>query len=165
MKLIAAIALCCVFMVCAISAGDNTAEEIFADTSIKGGLIVHLGCGDGKLTAQLLTNDSYIVHGLDTSDANVKKAIANIRSLGVYGKISVAKLEGKHLPYAENMVNLLVSENTGDVAMDEIMQVLVPKGVAYISSGKSTCPNGDGSNGAANGSTATTYHSSCREGS
>lgn len=132
MKQNAVVTLCCIFMLPAISVAAITADEILEDTSVKGGLVVHLGCGDGKLTAKLLANDSYIVHGLDTSDTNIKKATANIGDLGIYGKVSVAKFEGKRLPYAENMVNLLVSEDPGEIAMDEIMRVLVPKGIAYI---------------------------------
>ena len=41
------------------------AREILEATGVKGGLIVHLGCGDGKLTAALRANDSFLVHGLD----------------------------------------------------------------------------------------------------
>ena len=34
------------------------AQQILQDTGIQGGLIVHLGCGDGKLTAALHANDA-----------------------------------------------------------------------------------------------------------
>ncbi|MHC4543909.1 MAG: hypothetical protein ACYSYL_05195, partial [Planctomycetota bacterium] len=40
------------------------AKQILNATGVKGGLIVHIGCGDGKLTAALRANGSYIVHGL-----------------------------------------------------------------------------------------------------
>ena len=49
----------------AIARGENV-QEILQATGIKGGLIVHVGCGDGKLTTALRANDSFIVHGLDT---------------------------------------------------------------------------------------------------
>jgi 2-polyprenyl-3-methyl-5-hydroxy-6-metoxy-1,4-benzoquinol methylase len=35
-------------------------------TGKTGGLIVHVGCGDGKLAAVLHASESYPVHGLDT---------------------------------------------------------------------------------------------------
>jgi len=67
---------------------DQKAKQILDTTGIKGGLIVHIGCGDGKLTAALRTNDSYMVHGLDTEAKNVAKAREHIRSLDLYGPVS-----------------------------------------------------------------------------
>ena len=43
-------------------------------TGVKGGLIVHLGCGDGSFTAALRVSDKFLVHGLDTNVANVARA-------------------------------------------------------------------------------------------
>ena len=83
--------------------------------------IVDLGCGDGKLTACLHANDSYLVHGLDTSEKNVNKARENIRSLGLYGKVSIDRFDGKKLPYIDNLVKLLVAEAPGDVSEDELL--------------------------------------------
>ncbi|MCK4294095.1 MAG: hypothetical protein KAY65_12930, partial [Planctomycetes bacterium] len=37
------------------------ARQILDATGVKGGLVVHIGCGDGKLTAALRANDSFIV--------------------------------------------------------------------------------------------------------
>ena len=116
----------------ASAAPAASAREILEATGVAGGLVVHVGCGDGKLTAALRANESYLVHGLDADAANVAAARKHIRSLGVYGKVSVMKLTGARLPYAENLVNLLVSEDLGAVGMDEVMRVLVPNGVAYI---------------------------------
>jgi len=47
------------------------ARKILSETGVKGGLVVHLGCGDGKLTAALRANDSYLVQGLDADEGNV----------------------------------------------------------------------------------------------
>jgi predicted RNA methylase len=69
-----------------MTVGSATAEsgrEIVAASGIKGGLVVHLGCGDGKLTAELRVNDSYIVHGLDTDATRTGKAREYIQSLGL----------------------------------------------------------------------------------
>ena len=38
-------------------------------SGVKGGLIVHLGCGDAKDTAKLLLDEKYQVHGLASDDA------------------------------------------------------------------------------------------------
>ena len=48
------------------------AREIIDATSVAGGLIVHVGCGDGKLAAALGDGDSYLVHGLDADAAYIE---------------------------------------------------------------------------------------------
>ena len=126
------------------------AREILDAAGVKGGLVVHLGIGPstgsrqagstgsrqaGKLTAALRAGDSYLVHGLDTRAANVAAAREHIRSLGLYGPVSVARFDGRRLPYIDNTVNLVVSEDLGDVPDDEIMRVLCPNGVAYVKAG------------------------------
>ncbi|UCC98979.1 MAG: PQQ-binding-like beta-propeller repeat protein [Phycisphaerales bacterium] len=119
------------------SAERDLAQEILDQTRIKGGLIVHVGCGDGTLTAALHANDSYLVHGLDTDARNVEQSREHIRSLNLYGKVSVDHWSGNYLPYIDNMVNLIVSENIGDFPIEELVRVLVPEGVAYIREGDS----------------------------
>ncbi|MBM4038986.1 MAG: hypothetical protein FJ290_10790 [Planctomycetes bacterium] len=66
--------------------GDQ-AKEILAGAGVRGGLVVHLGCGDGSLTAALRANDGYLVHGLGRDAASVEKARAHIRSRGPYGPV------------------------------------------------------------------------------
>jgi len=114
---------------------QQKAGQILNDTGVKGGLIVHINCGDGTLTAALRANDSYLVHGLDTDAENVQKAREHIRSLGLYGKVSADRWSGNRLPYIDNMVNLVVAEKINDLDIEEIMRVLVPEGVAYIKDG------------------------------
>ncbi len=119
----------------AARAPAEEAKQILAATGVKGGLIVHIGCGDGKVTAALRANDSYLVHGLDTDAKNVAKARKHIRSKGLYGPVSVDTFDGKGLPYVENLVNLIVSDDLGAVTTDEVMRVLCPGGVAYLAKG------------------------------
>jgi len=107
---------------------------------VKGGLVVHLGCGDGRLTAELRANDSYLVHGLDTDAKSVANAREFIQSKGLYGKVSVDTFDGKHLPYADNLVNLLVAEDLGGVTMEDVLRVLAPRGVAYVNGKKTVKP-------------------------
>ena len=65
------------------------AKDIITTTGVKGGLVVHIGCGAGKLTAALRVNESYLVHGLDKNAKNIEQAREYIRLLGLYGKVSV----------------------------------------------------------------------------
>ena len=105
----------------AVAAESPSARQILDVTGVRGGLIVHLGCGDGKLTAALRTGDSFIVHGLDADAKNVE-AGKHIRSLGIYGAVSVEKWDGTRLPYADNIVNLIVTGDDCRLASDEILR-------------------------------------------
>lgn len=111
---------------------DQLAREILAATDTTGGLIVHLGVGDGKLTAALHAGDAFLVHGIDADSKAVDSARKLIHESGQYGDVSIDHLTGDRLPYAENMVNLLVAEDLGEISLQEVMRVLVPRGSAYI---------------------------------
>ena len=124
-----------IFSGSAPAAAGDSAEAILDATGVQGGLIVHLGCGEGKLTAALHAGDAYLVHGLDTDANNVRQAREHIRSLGLYGPVAVEGLRGDRLPYVDNLVNLVVAEELGDVSMDELLRVLCPNGVAYVKQG------------------------------
>lgn len=116
-------------------AANALAAEILAATEVRGGLVVHVGCGDGRLTAALHADERYLVHGLDADPAKVRRARDFIQSRGVYGPVSVAQWSGDRLPYAENLVDLLVSERPLRLPRAELMRVLAPGGVAYIKHG------------------------------
>ncbi len=121
--------------------GAEDARTIIENSGIKGGLVVHLNCGDGKLTADLHINNSYHVHGLDTSQENIAKARRHIKSRGLYGAaVSVALWDGKKLPYTGNLVNLLVASGKCQVSSAEINRVLAPRGVAVINGRKTVKP-------------------------
>jgi len=136
-RICAAVALA---IACAnVLAGERDAA-VQALLDVKGGLIVHIGCGDGKLTAALRANESFTVHGLDTDVKNVQAAREHIQSLGLYGNVSVAQWDGKRLPYVANFVNLIVVSDGYRVADDEIMRVLAPRGVAVIGGKKMVKP-------------------------
>jgi outer membrane protein assembly factor BamB len=112
---------------------EQAAEAIYQLSGVRGGVVVHVGCGDGRLTAALRANDRYVVHGLDRDGHNVEKARGHIRSLGLYGPVSATQWDGDGLPYADNLVNLIVmEEEAGEVDRREILRVLAPLGVACV---------------------------------
>ncbi len=111
---------------------QDEARNILDAAGVRGGLVVHLGCGDGTLTAALRAGDGFQVHGLDRDPANVEKARANVRAKSVYGPVSIDRLAGNRLPYVDNLVNLVVSEEPGAVPLDEVLRVLAPRGVALV---------------------------------
>jgi outer membrane protein assembly factor BamB len=105
------------------------AKKIIDITGVKGGMVVHLGCGDGKLTAALRLNDSYTVHGLEADPAKVQQARNYIKEKGIYGPVSVEQFSGTSLPYTDNLINLVVVQNPGNITRDEVMRILAPGGV------------------------------------
>ena len=141
-KQLFAIVVCLLAVISVLSAARTQqktqrrqAECILHTTGLKGGLIVHIGCTDGKLTAALRANDSYIVQGLDTDTANIGKARRYIKSLGVYGKVTADTFDGQHLPYTDNLVNLLVVSSRYRPLKDEMLRILAPGGTAYLRKG------------------------------
>ncbi len=110
----------------------QTARELLQQSGIQGGLVVHAGCGEGRLTAALGGGEAYLVHGLEEEPGRRERAREHIRSQGRYGSIAIGAWNGSHLPYAENLVNLLVVEQTVELCSEEIMRVLAPLGVALL---------------------------------
>ena len=135
-----AFALAVFAMITTTSSAGQDAKQILTASGVKGGLIVHVGCGDGKLTAAFRVNDSYLVHGLDSDPAKVKTARENISAAGGYGMVSAAGFDGRKLPYAENTVNLVVVSAGFKIADDEILRVLVPGGVGMVGGRKLSKP-------------------------
>ncbi len=113
----------------------TSGEAIPAAAGVRGGLVVHLGCGDGKLTASLRANDRYLVQGLEADPADVAAARAHVRSLGLYGDVSVRPWQGERLPYGDNLVNLVVASGAPHAAPEEIARVLAPHGATLVTAG------------------------------
>lgn len=115
----------------------QTAAEILKATGVQGGLVVYVGGGEGRLTAALAAGEGYLAHGLMRDDAGLKKAREQVRAAGKYGRVSLEHFAGERLPYADNLVNLVVLEDSEAIAEDELLRVLRPGGVAYIRQGSS----------------------------
>ncbi len=107
-------------------------DALFKATGVEGGLVVHVGCGDGKITAELRRNERYLVHGLDCDGQRVDQAREHIRSLGIYGPVAVDRFDGADLPYVNDSVNLLIVQNAWQVSGEELFRVLAPRGQALI---------------------------------
>jgi len=108
------------------------AQDIVKASGFTGGLVVHVGDGAGLKTPDFMAHEPSIVHGLYRNRRQLRQARALIRQRKAYGKLSVQYWNQSDLPYADNTVNLLVAETS--VSPDEVMRVLVPRGVAYIKS-------------------------------
>jgi len=133
-----AIILVCIALPAQVRA--ETGREIIEASGVHGGLVVHVQCGDGRLTADLAAGPSYLVQGLSADAGAVDEARRHIRSRGLYGRVSVDTFDSRRLPYVDNLVNLVVVDELRDVSMDEVMRILAPLGVAYINGKKTVKP-------------------------
>lgn len=113
----------------------DLARRLIGDSKVQGGLVVHIGCGEGSLTGALRANERFLVHGLETNDTLVQEARRAMRDANVYGNVSVDCLKDNRLPYVDNLVNLVIVDRTDVVSKKEVLRVLAPNGVAYFREG------------------------------
>lgn len=117
----------------ALGAQAQSPAQLLQKSGIAGGIAVHLGCGDGRGCIELGEHPGWVVHGVDSGD--ISNARRTVFKSGRYGRISVGELHGARLPYADNLINLVIAERQGDIPRSEIMRVLAPLGKAYIKEG------------------------------
>jgi len=110
----------------------DEAEQIVSLANFRGGLVIHVGCGEGQLTAALRLADNCVIQGLQSDAKRVETARAAIRATGLYGPISVVHWSGKKLPYVDNLASLVVCEDAGVVSPGELTRVLRPYGAAVV---------------------------------
>jgi outer membrane protein assembly factor BamB len=137
-----AFALFCTASSTVICCGEEpTAAEpgktLLHDSGIPGGICVVAGCASADLPLSLARHGGFVVHALFRDDTELRRARDAIRTLGVYGRVSADRSEPKQLPYAENLINVVVIERyqqlaAGGIPLDEINRVLAPLGVAYL---------------------------------
>ena len=110
----------------------DDAAAILQASGIQGSLVVVLGCDQPELLIGLHANERYVVQGLDKDPKNVETARKQIQSAGLYGKVSVRHWDSPNLPYGDNLVNLVIVNEHGQVEPIEIKRVLAPRGVALV---------------------------------
>jgi outer membrane protein assembly factor BamB len=131
----------CLAIVPVLARGASEAEEsvklITTCSHSAGGICVVLGSKDSGLAVALSQGGRFIVQALVPEKALLDKIRASLRSTDLYGSVSADLSSGDRLPYAENLINLVVVEDCADVAkqglgVDEIFRVLAPLGEVYL---------------------------------
>ncbi len=115
-------------------APDAAARRLLDEAGLPGGLCVHLGCRDATFAAGLRSGGRFIVHGLAADTDAVARVRHDLHARGLYGPVWVERFAGRRLPYAENLVNLMVVDAGASAAAspEEIARVLCPKGIVYV---------------------------------
>jgi len=92
------------------------------------GYCVQLGCGDGVFAADARLS----VHVLDADPQNVERLRAQLQARDLYGIAAVEQWNAPWLPYADNLVNVLIAENPGNISQTEMLRVLAPLGTLWL---------------------------------
>ncbi len=126
-------------MIVASSASNSTASEqaqkILDYADVAGGVVVHLDCEDAEFTTVLRKSDAYLVHGLCRDRATLAEMREQIQSAGNYGPVSADFWPGGELPYADNLVSLIVVDDPKATSTNELIRVLRPGGVTMLRGG------------------------------
>jgi len=99
-------------------------------TGLEGGVVVHVGCGDGSRTQALRTSARVLVQGLDADPDRVAAARRRFADPDVAGTVTAAVWDSQRLPYVDCLVDLLVLSEGVEVNKGEMRRVLAPGGRA-----------------------------------
>jgi outer membrane protein assembly factor BamB len=104
----------------------------------RGGLCLDLGCGDGRLAAEIAQKTKYSVFALAKDDADCDQTRQALEKTGFYATRATAMAGSlQKLPFPNGYGNLII---TGDyqksLDLNEVLRVLNPNGVAVIGGGR-----------------------------
>lgn len=102
-----------------------------------GGICSVVESTDADLPSSLAKQGSFIVQCLYKNRQECNEMRKQIRSLGLYGKVSAETYENGHLPYTQNLINIVVVDSypllaNEDFRIEEVKRVLTPLGTAFI---------------------------------
>ena len=69
-------------------AGGGLAGRLIGASGFSGGLVTHIGCGDGRLTTELSCGGKFLVHGLALDGTSAVRARQHIAAQHMEGKVS-----------------------------------------------------------------------------
>jgi outer membrane protein assembly factor BamB len=109
--------------------------KVLSDAGVQRGIIVQLGCGDVQRCLDLHNRGKYVVQAIDSDSGKVAAARKKIQSQGSCGVVSARVLSGARLPYLDNLVNLLIADDSLGVSEQEMLRVVRPLGAVLIRKG------------------------------
>ncbi len=115
----------------------ETAAAIVEFSGAPGGLGTVVGSSDAELPLAIARRGGFTVQCLAADAASRDRLRQAIRAAGLYGNVSADVLPANRLPYAENLLNIVVVDSYSKLAAEglspeEVLRVLAPLGVAYL---------------------------------
>jgi len=120
------------------AAADESASvnRIYEQTGFQGGLVVAIGWVDAERVAALVDREAVVVEMLTTDAQQAALAKKEIEARGLYGRVTVDLFDGRKLPYADNLVNLILLNDSVaaggriELPQEEVMRALAPGGAS-----------------------------------
>jgi outer membrane protein assembly factor BamB len=118
-------------------------ESVLAAAGVRGGLCSLVGSDDVEPALELAKSPRWVVHCLCSDPEAVGPMRRTIHAHGLSGRVTADCVHPGRLPYAENLVNLLVvdrlpSRMEQGLSVEEVVRVLCPLGVACLGDSTST---------------------------
>ncbi len=120
-----------------------TADEMVKTTGVSHGICSILGAKGSDLGLKLAQSGDFMVHVIGLNTEAVAMARKDVDQQGLYGKkIIVEKGTLNPLPYADNLIDLVIilnpaKDRVDDLSFAEIMRVLRPRGRAVLAGNES----------------------------
>jgi outer membrane protein assembly factor BamB len=117
--------------------GAGDLAGLLASPETRPGLLVLLDCADGRAAVRARLDGKYVVQACVADAATLRGLRAEIRQVGAYGPVSAILRSDQSLPYADDMVNVVVAERFGalrasGLGIREVLRVLAPYGAALL---------------------------------
>ncbi len=120
---------------------SSVAQNILAQTTVRDGVCVVAGCGDGRLAFEIAKASNLCVIGYDTDAAAVESGRAALIAAGVYGmrvSLHVAP-KTNEIPLVGDVANLVVAAANQPYSASEISRLVKP-GYASVAMGAGGTP-------------------------
>lgn len=123
-------------------AAENASADgavLLADSGLPGGICLVIGGNEAQLALSLAEDKQLVVQLLTERADDLALLRETIRAAGAYGRVSADLLPNGKLPYADNLLNIVVAADPSSlvrngIAMGELTRVCAPKGIVYTRS-------------------------------
>ncbi len=115
--------------------GEVHPADVPVTDDFDGGIVVHVGCGNGADTVKLGRSDRWIVRGLDSDPDSIRATRERVIAANLYGRVSAAVWNGNSLPFIDNSINIIIIDNGAALSLDECKRALRPGGKVYFNKG------------------------------
>ena len=120
-----------------LPAEEPVLQEVLKKVGSSKGVCSVPNCGDGSLAIAIAQQTGFLVHGFDDDRAKVDQAIKNAGRLGI--PLQIEWIKCGSLPYADNSIDVVITENLRLIQADDVLRVLRPKGCVALRSGMEMC--------------------------